>query len=78
MTEQWSFRATGGSGRTIVTKESVVPPWIPHKSIFGGIEAVNAVVKEGRDMMLENKLQHSGDETVQRRVIDCLSLGDDE
>lgn len=46
--------------------------------IRGGIEAVNAVVQEGRDMMLENKLQHSGDEPVQRRVMDSLSLGDDE
>lgn len=46
--------------------------------IRGGSRPENAVVKEGRDMVLENKLQHSGDERVQRRVMDCLSLGDDE
>ena len=44
----------------------------------GGSRPENAVVKEGRDMVLENKLQHSGDERVQRREMDCLSLGDDE
>lgn len=53
-----------------------MPPWIPHKSIYSG--EIEAVVKEGRDMKFENKLQHSGDEPVQRRVIDSLSLGDDE
>lgn len=41
MAEQWSFRATGGSGRTIVTKESVVPPWIARKV---GLRSENAVV----------------------------------
>lgn len=46
--------------------------------IRGGSRPENAFVKEGRDMVLENKLQHSGDERDQRRVIDCLSLGDDE
>lgn len=61
MTEQWSFRATGGSGRTIVTKESVVVAVDTSQSIFGGIEVRIRGCKEGRDIMLENKLQHGGD-----------------
>lgn len=40
----------------------------------GGSRPENAIVKEGRDIMLENKLQHGGDESVQRQVVDCLAV----
>lgn len=64
MTEQWSFRATGGSGRTIVTKESVDVSVDTSQSISGGIEVWTRGCKDGRDIMLENKLQHCGDESI--------------
>lgn len=78
MTEQWSFRATYGSGRTIVTKDSVVPPWISHKSIFGGLRPENAVVRRTGIECVRRSYSMAATNPVQQRLIDCLSLGGDE
>lgn len=53
-------------GGPLLPRRVWLSPWIPHKVYLGESRSGSAVVRRtGRDIMLKNKLQHGGDESIQ-------------